>query len=202
VVYFRDREDYIRSLKPAFENIDISLGIYVDGTKKAYFFADRESDGRTLFHEATHQLFHESRAVAPGVGRQANFWIVEGIAMYMESLREEDGFYVLGGFDDLRMEAARYRLLEDAFYVPFAEFAARGMIQIQNDERIATLYSQAAGMTHFLVHYDGGRYRDALVAYLATVYTGRDAANTLSQLTGAAYDELDRQYREFMEAGK
>ena len=202
VVYCSRREDYIRSLKPAFENIDISLGIYVDSTKKAYFFADEESDDRTLYHEATHQLFHESRDVAPGVGRQANFWIVEGIAMYMESLREEDGFHVLGGFDDLRMQAAQYRLLNDGFYVPFAEFSSQGMLQIQSDQRIATLYSQAAGMTHFLIHHDGGRYRDALVAYLATVYSGRDGPNTLSQLTGVSYAELDRQYRRFMEAGK
>ena len=28
-------------------------------------------------------------------------------------------------------------------------------------------------MTNFLIFYDGGRYRDALVAYLADVYTGR-----------------------------
>ena len=27
-------------------------------------------------------------------------------------------------------------------------------------------------MTHFLVHDDGGRYRDALVAYLSAVYNG------------------------------
>ena len=202
VVYFSRREDYVRSLKPAIENIDISLGIYVASTKKAYFFADEESDGRTLYHEAAHQLFHESRDVAPGVGGRANFWVVEGIAMYMESLREEDGFYVLGGFDDLRMLAAEDRLLNDGFYVPFDEFTAQGMRQIQSDQRIATLYSQAAGMTHFLIHFEGGRYRDALVAYLATVYSGRDGPDTLSQLTGVSYAELDQQYRGFMEAGK
>ena len=202
VVYFSRREDYIRSLKPTFKKIDISLGIYVDSTKTAYFFADKESDDRTLYHEATHQLFHESRDVAPDVGGRANFWIVEGIAMYMESLREEDGFHVLGGFDDLRMQAARYRLLNDEFYVPFAEFSDQGMLQIQSDERIATLYSQAAGMTHFLIHHDGGRYRDALVAYLATVYSGRDNPQTLSRLTGVSFTELDSQYRQFMEAGR
>ena len=201
IVYFSRREDYVRSLKPVFGNIDISLGIYVDSTRKAYFFANQESDDRTLYHEATHQLFHQSRDVSPAVGQRANFWVIEGIAMYMESLREEDGFHVLGGFKDLRMQAAQYRLLNDDFYVPFAEFCGQGMAQIQADERIATLYSQAAGMTHFLIHHDGGRYRDALVAYLATVYSGRDGPNTLSQMTGVSNAELDRQYRRFMETG-
>ena len=104
--------------------------------------------------------------------------------MYMESLRQEDGYYVLGGFDDERMHAARYRLLHDKFYVPLDEFTGYGMEKLQKDPRIATLYSQAAGLTHFLVYYDGGRYRDALVSYLAAVYTGRDDPDTLAKLTG------------------
>jgi len=201
VVYFRDREDYNRSLRAAFPNIGISIGVYVERTRRAYFFAGEDSDRRTLFHEATHQLFHESRPVAANVGGRGNFWIVEGIAMYMESLRQQDGYYVLGGFDDARMLAARYRLLKDNFYVPLAELTTYGVEKIQTDQRIATLYSQAAGLAHFLIHYDGGRYRDALVAYLATVYSGRDNPATLSQLTGTSYAELDRQYRQFMEAG-
>ncbi len=118
VVFFRDRDDYVRSLRAGLPNIDISIGVYLDRLRRAYFFADKQNDDRTLYHEATHQLFHESRPVAPEVGWKANFWIVEGIAMYMESLRQEDGFYVLGGFDDERLHAAQYRLLEDKFYVP------------------------------------------------------------------------------------
>ena len=121
VVYFRSRDDYNQALRSAFPNIEMSIGVYVDSTRRAYFFAGEKSDRRTLSHEATHQLFHESRPVAPDVGLRSNFWIVEGIALYMESLHEDDGFYVLGGFDDLRMLAARYRLLHDDFYVPLAD---------------------------------------------------------------------------------
>ena len=168
-------------------------------SRRAYFFAGQGSDDRTLYHEATHQLFHESRPVSPEVGRKANFWIVEGIAMFMESLRQEDGYYVLGGFDDERMHAARYRLLHDHFYVPLDELVGYGMEKLQKDPRIGTLYSQAAGLTHFLIFYGGGRYRDALVSYLSAVYTGRDDHDTLAKLTGQGYDELDKQYREFVE---
>ena len=70
---------------------------------------------------------------------------------------------------------------------------------MQRDPRIARLYTQSAGLTHFLMHYDGGRYRDALVAYLSTVYSGRDVPASLAQLTGVGYDILDRQYREFLQ---
>ena len=202
IVYFRDRDDYNRALRPAFPDIAISVGIYVDTTRRAYFFAGEGQDERTLYHEATHQLFHESRPVSPLIGRNGNFWIVEGIAMYMESLRQEDGFYVLGGLDDIRMKAARYRLLHDNFYVPFQEFSGYGLAKLQHDPRIATLYSQAAGLTHFLVHYDGGRYRDALVRYLDAVYAGRDTPLTLSKVTGKSFKELDAEYRKFVASGE
>jgi len=122
--------------------------------------------------------------------------------MYMESLRREDGYDVLGGFDDQRLCAARYRLLHDRFYVPLFELVDFGREKLQKDPRIKTLYSQAAGLTHFLIYYDGARYRDALVSYLATVYTGRDGHDTLAKLTGASYPDLDKQYREFLEGKK
>jgi len=206
VVYFRDREDYVRGLLAAFpdlrkEVVSISEGVYIAAVQRAFFFAGKDQDERTMYHEATHQLFHQSRPVVPDVGYRANFWIVEGIAMYMESLRREEGYLVLGGFDDPRMLAARYRLLHDNFYIPLAEFASYGMEKLQSDKRIATLYSQAAGLTHFLVHYDEGRYRDALVAYLSMVYSGRDNPLLLPQLARSTFADLDREYRQFIAAG-
>ncbi len=182
-------------------NIAISIGVYMDNMRTAYFYADPKADNRTLYHEATHQLFHESRPVSPKVGRLSNFWIIEGIAMYMESLKVRDGFYELGGFDDQRMLAARYRLLHDHFYVPLADLVGYNMERIQKDPRIATLYSQSAGLTHFLIHYDHARYRDALVAYLSAVYSARDTEQTLPKLTGESFAELDKQYKEFMTRG-
>ncbi|MCC6126884.1 MAG: DUF1570 domain-containing protein [Pirellulales bacterium] len=201
VVYYRDRADYLDSLKEIFPDIEISVGFYQSRLRTAYFYADEKNDFRTLYHEATHQLFHESRPVSPKAGKLANFWITEGIALYMESLQVRDGFYELGGFDDQRMIAARYRLLNDRFYVPLSELAGYGMEKIQKDPRIATLYSQAAGLTHFLIHYDRGRYRDALVSYLSAVYSAQDTEHTLPKLTGAKFEELDQQYKEFMAKG-
>jgi hypothetical protein len=199
VVCFRDHDEYVRSLQAIMPMVGISVGAYFDTVRTAYFFADGGSDDRTIYHEATHQLFHESRKVSPNVGRKSNFWIIEGIAMYMESLKKENGFYELGGFDDQRMVAARYRLLHDHFYLPLEQLTGYGMEKLQNDPKIATLYSQSAGLTYFLLFYDHDRYRDDLVSYLIAVYTGRDGPNTLAQLTGAGYAELDKQYHEFME---
>jgi len=199
VVYYRDRDDYNRSLR-AVPGIEQSIGYFNQAMRQSHFFAGKDADDRTLYHEATHQLFQQSRPVVPDVGAKANFWIVEGIAMYMESLHQEGAYYVLGGADDERMQDAQVRLLRDNFYVPLAEATRYSMEKIQKDPRIATLYSQFAGQANFLVYYEGGRYRDALVAYLTAVYTGRADPNTLAQLTGTSYGELDKQYREFIAA--
>ena len=105
---------------------------------------------------------------------------------------------MLGGLEDTRVNAARYHLMTNDFYVPFAQLVGYDQDRFQHDPKIKSLYSQAAGMTSFLIHAEGGRYRDALVAYLVAVYTGQDAPDTLSNLTGCSYAELDQQYRRFM----
>ena len=203
VVFYRTKQDYVNALKRYFPNqIEGTLGVYVDRARTAFFFLDENRDGiRTLYHEATHQLFHESRPVARAVGARYNFWIVEGVALYMESLRRRDGYYTLGGFDDQRMIAARHRLLKDRFYIPFQTLTSFGMARLQGDRNLPMIYSQMTGLTHFLVHGGQGRYRDALIEYLRTVYEGRDTPLSLQELTQTPYPVLDRQYREFMQKG-
>ena len=198
MVYYRTREEYQQALGIAQPQIDITLGIYFDSTRTAYFFAAEDQERGTLYHEATHQLFQETRPVVNGVGRKDNFWIVEGIACYMESLAEHPGYCTLGGANAGRMPAARHRLLEDKFYVPLAELVRFGIEELQHDPRIAKLYSQSSGLTNFLMHDAQGRYRDALVRYLDAIYSGRANAETLADVCGVSYETLDRQYREFM----
>jgi hypothetical protein len=202
VVYYRTRAEYNEALRVHQPKIDITLGIYFDTARTAYFFAGDQQDAGTLYHEATHQLFQETRKVAPQVARDNNFWIVEGIACYMESLEKRDGYYTLGGPNSGRMPAARHRLLVDNFYVPLAELVQLGMDGLQQDGRIAMLYSQSAGLADFFMHSGNGRYRDALAAYLAANYTGRATPRTLAELTGTSYEMLDREYRAFMSSGE
>ena len=60
VVYYRSRDEYIEALRPAQPQIAMTLGIYFDTARTAYFFADEDQEPSTLFHEATHQLFQET----------------------------------------------------------------------------------------------------------------------------------------------
>jgi len=202
VVFFRNRQEYNEALRSAQPKIDMTLGIYFDSARITYFFAGEGQEPSTLYHEATHQLFQEARPVAADVGGSENFWIVEGIACYMESLAEHAGYCTLGGANAGRMGAARHRVLEDNFYLPLSELVRLDMKSLQHDPRIAPLYSQSAGLADMFMHEGQGRYRDALVRYLEAVYAGRATPQTLADLTSTSYEALDRQYREFMSQGE
>ena len=138
------------------------------------------------------------------VATQAHFWIIEGIACYLESFKPGEGSLSLGDPNHARIDAARYRFLKEGYYVPLGQFAAMGLNQFQNlpIDEMQRNYSQAAGMAHFFMHYDGGRYRDALIEHLAQLYNGagptRRQAQNLAELTGVAYTQLDKQYGEYM----
>ena len=211
VVYYRNREEYNRSLRHSISaDIGITYGIYLGDEMKAYFFAGDDQDPTTLIHEATHQLFSEVKPKVRAIGRRgnfwlrkrANFWIVEGIACYMESLDSTGTAFTLGGFEKDLLKSARYRYIKDEYYVPLADLTRYSMQRLQQDPDIAKIYSQSTGVTSFLMHHDNGRYREALIRYMLAVYTGTDDANTLSEVTETSYEELDRRYGEYLRTGK
>lgn len=204
VLYFRSRDEFIQHMGPQQPGIDRSLGIYKPSDRTAYFFAGEDQDPGTVLHEATHQLFQEASKAKRKIAQTANVWIVEGIACYMESLQAggsggEGGFDTVGGYDVARLPGARIRLLEDQFYVPLAELTRLNATSLRKHPRAATVYTQAAGQATFLMHYDGGRYRRALIEYLRAIYASRDRADTLAQATEQDFNTLDQQYREFLQ---
>jgi hypothetical protein len=139
------------------------------------------------------------------VGDTANFWIVEGVATYFETLSEHRDpqaglYYTIGQSSAGRLPAARHRLLVDKYYVSVEELTRLGKDDLQRHSELAKLYSQSAGLAAFLMDGDEGRYREPLVTYLMAVYAGRDDANSLADATGVSAAELDAAYRRFMES--
>jgi hypothetical protein len=205
VFYHRDKDDYVAALASRQPRIAETLGIYFDTDSEAHFFAGKGQDAGTLYHEAVHQLFQESRPAARRVGERANFWIVEGIATYFETLCEHElpgagPYYTIGESSAGRLPAARQRLLSEGYYVPLQELTQLNQDQVQQRPDIAKLYSQASGLAAFLMDGEGGRYREPLVRYLVAVYGGRDDQESLATETGRNYSQLDAQYRRTMES--
>ena len=207
VHYYRTREEYVSRLQKRIPLIEQTNGLYYTSDRISYFYFDAEADlDTTLYHEATHQMFYESAARHRQVAGDAHFWIIEGIACYMESFKDEGDTLSLGDPMCERFRAARYRYLVDNYYVPLEQFARMGMTQFQTHPKIATNYSQASGLAQFFMHFDHGRYRDALIEHLAQLYRHRGSSaraselEGLDQLTGVPYADLDVQYGEFINA--
>ncbi|MGC1273739.1 MAG: DUF1570 domain-containing protein [Planctomycetaceae bacterium] len=205
VHYFATRDEYNKRLVAKIPTIAVTNGLYYTEDRVAYFFHDEKLTlDDTLYHEATHQYMYESRPRDRLVATQAHFWVIEGIACYMESFKPGEEALSLGNPNHARIDAARYRYLTEGVYTPLGQFASMGLTEFQTLplNEMQRNYSQAAGLAHFFMHYDGGRYRDALIEHLAQLYNGagptRRQAQNLAELTGVSYTELDRQYGEYM----
>jgi len=204
VHYYRTREEYISVLKKeTTQPIEITKGIYFPRNGIAFFFYDPESDDdSTLYHEATHQLLSGSRPMTGEIGIKSDFWIIEGIACYMESFRREGDRFSVGDPGHQRIVAARLHYVDDHYYVPLREFTQMGMEPFQSAQEIRKNYSQGAALAHFFMHYDDGRYREALIEHLSQIYSPtksiREHPESLEELTGVADEELDRQYGQYI----
>ena len=203
VHYYRSRDEYNRRLKLKIPQIEITNGLYYTTDRTAYFYHDPASTNEaTLYHEAAHQLFYESEPRDRPIAVNGNFWIVEGIACYVESFQRKNGRFSLGDPEYVRFRNGRYRYLNDDYYVPLAQFARMGMQAFQTDEKIKENYSQASNLAHFFMHYDDGQYRDAVIEHLSQIYGARRhrlaGVQSLAELTGVDFAQLDRQYGEYV----
>ncbi|HMO85662.1 MAG TPA: hypothetical protein PKC18_12175, partial [Lacipirellulaceae bacterium] len=201
VLYHRNRQEYNDALRRRQGQIEMTLGIYFDQQRESHFFAGDEQDPGTVAHEAVHQFFYESTPrAARRLAVTANAWAVEAAACYFESLASVGPrVYALGAADAGRLQAARHRRVVDDFYVPLAELSALGMTDLQQRSDLPRIYSQSAGLASFLIDGADGRYRGAFRELLAAIYAGRDNQDTLAELTGRTYQELDREYLQYMQ---
>src|SRR5690606_4470584 len=110
VYYYRDRSEFIAALKQRQPGIEVANGVYMPNDRVAYFFyqpEDEEDALGTVFHEVTHQLLGESSGRPIAVAELSDFWVIEGIACYMESFQLADEAIHVGDPKHIRMYWAR-----------------------------------------------------------------------------------------------
>ncbi len=198
VVLFRDLQEYVDKLTPYEPNVGRSKGYYMKGRATAFFFGDNPSLKKTRFHEVVHQLFQESSWAVPDAGESSNFWVIEGIAVYFESLVRHDAYYTLGGFDSDRLQYARARRFRGDFYMPVDELVALNRKRYQAHQDLARVYTQSAGLVHLLMNGDGGRYRRSFTDFLLLVYQHRDRGDSLSTTLDLPFEQIDEVYVDFL----
>ncbi|MFN7734347.1 MAG: leucine-rich repeat domain-containing protein [Pirellula sp.] len=181
VVLFRDRDAYLKTLKAIEPRIRASTGYYSPQHRLSFFYWDGSKSFATLVHELTHQFFEESLSYATrfDADRSTDFWVIEGVALYMESLsmRTLGGARVLdlGGWDAPRLQAGRYRRLHEEYWVDWEEFRSTPGQRFRAEPDLAAWYSQACGLAHRWMDGSDGE-RKVFVEYLVQVLMDNGAA--------------------------
>lgn len=158
IVLFRDATEYRNTLGQSTPGIEQSTGFYSDERETSFFYPDDSSDAvATRRHELVHQLFREATRSGLGSktpGMEREFWLIEGMAGYFESLKVRGSEASLGGWQSPRLQFARYRVLGGREEIPLAELRAGGQKQVQQSADLAKWYAHAIAQTHHL--FDGG----------------------------------------------
>lgn len=198
VAIFKTRDEYVAALRSSQPRIELTSGYYADTESLSFLFAGDDAARPTWWHEVAHQLFQEEGEAAPNAGQRGNIWLLEGIAVYFESLQFRPGYAVVGGPDARRLQFARYAGLRGAIPLPFAELATLTRDQLQGDPRIRELYTQSAGVTHYLMDGDGGRWKPLVGRCLSAIYAGRDTPAMLNDFSGRSFADFERDYPKFL----
>lgn len=199
VVLFKTQQEYATHVASSHPKAATTQGIYDDKQQVSYFFGGDKSVYPTWYHEATHQLFREAiSGTRDDAGADRDFWSLEGVALYMESLAENAGYWTAGGWESNRLQFARYRVLSGDLNLPLAQIGGLSRAAVQKSDDIGRIYTQAAGLTHFLIDGEGSQYRDALIDLVAAVYRADDTSELLVKATGQPLAKLDDQYRTFL----
>ncbi len=195
VTLLADRDEYLRVLAIAEQNAAVSVGYYSPRSKQSFFYPDQDLEA-TLFHELTHQLFAEASSMAAqsDAGNLGGVWLLEGMALYMESLTEQDHYWTLGGIESTRLQTARYRALRDGYWVDWSEFTSGSSEAWKQDPQIAQLYTQSAGLTHlFMDHLPQPAAQNQLLKSLVSVYQNAPEFSELRALLVDSAATLQRE---------
>ena len=195
VVIFRDKGEYNRELLPIEPFIERTNGFYCAKEKTIYCYS---TEAKVLFHEGTHQIFEEHFFRGRTPSFRYNFWAVEGIAGFMETLKIEEHSYKVGDIMADKLFAAKKYQFDLRYYMPMRRLTALNRQAIQSNTETIRIYSQSTALVHWLFFAEGGRYRKHLFELLQQAYLDTAKPETLSELTGLSYDELDKKYGEFL----
>ena|GEM_PF-2225895 len=195
VIIYRDKQEYAAELLPVEPSIRLTNGLYFAPKKTIYLY---EAAPKNLYHEGTHQIFLEYFFKETAPTFRNNFWAVEGIALFMETLTIQEKYYQAGNVLADRLFAAKKYHFERNYRMPIRQLASMGAIEVQSSAERQQIYSQSAAIVHWLLFAEGGKHRNALFELIRQVYLGTSTPTSLSELTGLSFDELDKKYAEFL----
>ncbi|MCR9295155.1 MAG: hypothetical protein NXI32_20750 [bacterium] len=199
VVLLANRQEYLQVLGVGEENIGVSVGYYNPSAKTSFFYP-AENLQATLFHELTHQLLLEATSIdaRAEAGVDSGIWMLEGIALYIESFRQWGSYWSLGGWESPRMQTARYRAVRDGYWPLWSEFTSAGGEVWKADPAIARLYTHAAGLTHAFMNRLGDGASERFIQSLVGIYQQQNKSEKLLEFLGETEEKAKLAYQQLM----
>jgi len=212
VWYFADKEQYIRCLQPVQgEGVRDNLGTYLPAREakaygkggKSFFFRDPGGQldvTETLYHEVSHQLLFESGVADRYDPARGQFWVLEGLGTYFETLRPQpDGSLRYGGLVGRRIEVAQERLVAKKEFIPIGRLTSMNKFVFNGGGGgdIYLNYVEAMALTVYLMQAHDRRHREGFLDYARDAYRGRVHGNVgrkLDDRLGTSFAELDRDF--------
>ncbi|MGB1926746.1 MAG: hypothetical protein ACPHL6_09455, partial [Rubripirellula sp.] len=176
VVLLKNVEQYRKTLEAEGSGIEQSTGFYSDTLRTIFLYGSDDDAAETRRHELTHQLFREATRSSLGQttpGERTDFWLVEGIAGYMESMTVGERVATIGGWDASRLQYARYRVLAGGDLMPPAELMSDGHQQAQQRSDLVRWYSHSIAHVHTLMDGGNDQARSWLYQRLSSLYRSR-----------------------------
>lgn len=202
---FEDTASYLKA-----GGLPNSAGLYLPSKREIYvpisslglrqvsstYTFGASGDRSTLIHEITHQVHHDwLGSLFP--------WFVEGLAVYMESVPEDDGEF---HFDDQDLFAYFRRFSPSGeitmvdpvrlISLSHAEWTANFS---RNPAALLTYYQSAFLLTHYFLHLDGNEDGARIWSYISRIERGEAEISARAVLFGTRspaefVEELRRAY--------
>jgi len=191
VVLLDDADQYAGVIEQVFPGITRTEGLYLFQQRTTFLYRDQNDHRAAWYHELAHQLLKEGLrfSTSEHVGRDSDFWLVEGIAAYMESTMPTPAGATVGGWESERLSFARYRWINEGPPSDLESLVNEGLSEFQAREDLSASYSLAAAIAHAL--WDtGAENRAQAEALLEAVYRGRPRSTAQSIFRGGRLQEL------------
>jgi len=143
----------------------------------------------TLYHEATHQFL---LLVMGGPKKAPPLWLNEGLAVYFENSRWENGVFKTGIIPNERL-AVLQKALRAGLCVHLADLMKRG-----KDTYDALCYSESWSLIYFFIKSDGGAHAKRFAEYFKMLREGKDPDEAFKTCFTADLDKLERAWKKFV----
>jgi len=196
-VYARE-DDYELAVPPSLRG---SHGAFVSKDRLlAAFKGDRTDEAvfRTLYHEGFHQFLFSS------VSPEVPLWLNEGFAEYFAEATWNGRHFTTGQVPWIRLHVLR-EAFADGSYIPLRELFRMGnkqwlahLREDEDEDQGPLLYCEAWSVVHFLLHAQGGRYRQRALGYLRLVADGMDHEAAFVKSFGSNVEGFEQAWRRYV----